>query len=190
MTLWWLTRSTALVALVLLTVTLALGIAAGSGRPQTRVVMQLVHRNASLLAVALIAVHVVTLVLDPHVDLGVVDLFVPFGSEYRRLATGLGTVALDLVLTVAVTSALRTRLGGRAWRAVHAMAYAMWPVAALHGLGAGSDVVLVSWLSLACAGIVGAAVALRLMRTRSAVGSVLAVAGLVGTGALAGVVLG
>jgi sulfoxide reductase heme-binding subunit YedZ len=188
--LWWVARSTSLVALVLLTVTLALGIAAGSGRPQTRVVVQLVHRNASLLAVALVAVHVGTLVVDPHVDLGLVDLVVPFGSDFHRLATGLGTVALDLVLTVAVTSGLRTRLGGRAWRTVHAMAYALWPVAALHGLGAGTDVAVVRWLTLTCAVAVGVAVTCRLSRSHSRAASLLTIAGLATTGALAGVVLG
>jgi sulfoxide reductase heme-binding subunit YedZ len=188
--LWWIARSTALVALVLLTLTLALGIAAGSGRPETRVLVQSVHRNASLLAVVLIAVHVGTLLVDPHVDLGVVDLVVPFGSDFHRLATGLGTLALDLVITVAVTSGLRTRLGGRAWRTVHGMAYALWPVAALHGLGAGTDAVLMHRLTAGCAVVVATAVAWRLTRARSRTASVLAVAGLVLTGAMAGVVLG
>ena len=188
--LWWIARSTALVALLLLTVTVTLGVAAGSGRPQTRVVVQRVHRDASALAVVLIAVHVATLVLDPHVDLGLLDIVVPFGSGFHRLATGLGTVALDLVLTVAVTSALRTRLSGRAWRAVHAMAYAMWPVAALHGLGAGTDVAAVRWLTMACAAVVGLAVAWRLTRARTRLAPVLAVVGLGVTGALAGLVLG
>lgn len=187
--LWWIARATSLVALVLLTLTLALGIAAGAGRPQTRVLVQAVHRNASMLAVVLIGMHVATLVVDPHVDLGLVDLLVPFGSEFHRVATGLGTIALDLVITVAVTSALRTRLGGRTWRAVHALAYAMWPIAALHGLGAGTDVVAVRWLTVACAAVVGMGVAWRLTRARSRTASVLAVAGLAVTGALAGVVL-
>jgi sulfoxide reductase heme-binding subunit YedZ len=188
--LWWIARSTSLVALVLLTLTLALGVAAGSGRPETRVLVQSVHRNASMLAVVLIGVHVATLVIDPHVDLALVDLVVPFGSAFHRVATGLGTIALDLVITVTVSSALRTRLGGRAWRTVHGMAYALWPVAVLHGLGAGTDVVAVRWLTAGCALVVVTAVAWRLSRSRSRAAGLLVMAGLVATGALAGVVLG
>ena len=53
---------------------------------------------------------------------------------------GLGAAAFDLLLAVAITSALRERLGHRAWRAVHWTAYAVWPLAVVHGLGTGSDV--------------------------------------------------
>lgn len=190
MTLWWIARSTSLVALVLLTSTLALGIAAGAGRPQTRVVVQSLHRDASMLAVLLIAVHVVTLLLDPYVDLRVADVVVPFGSGYRRLATGLGTVALDLLAAVAVTSVVRTRLGSRAWRVVHAAAYAMWPIAALHGLGAGTDVAVVRWLTVGCSLVVAMAVGWRLTRPLGRTGCVLVLVGLTGSGALAGLVLG
>lgn len=189
MMLWWATRSTALAALVLLSLVLVLGVAAGSGAPRTRVVVQVVHRGLSLLALLLVAAHVGTLLLDPHVDLGAVDIVVPFGSSYRAVATGLGTIALDLLAVVAVTSALRLRLGGRAWRAVHAMAYALWPVAALHGIGSGTDRAAVVGLTTGCAVLVGAAVATRLARTRSTIAHVLAVVGLTGTGALAGLVL-
>jgi sulfoxide reductase heme-binding subunit YedZ len=188
--LWWLARSTSLIALVLLTVSLTLGIAAGRGRPESRVVVQRIHREASALAVVLIGVHVATLVIDPHVDLGLVDIVVPFGSGFSRLATGLGTVALDMLITVAVTSVLRVRLSARVWRAIHAMAYALWPVAALHGVGAGTDVVAVRRLTLACAAAVGLAVAYRLTRARSIAASVLAVVCLAVTGALAGAVVG
>jgi methionine sulfoxide reductase heme-binding subunit len=187
--LWWATRSTALVALVLLSLVLALGVAAGSGSPHTRVVVQSVHRGLSLLAVALVGAHVGTVVVDGHVDLGMPDVVVPFGSSFRTLYTGLGTLALDLLLAVAVTSGLRTRLGGRAWRAVHGMAYVLWPLAALHGLGAGTDAAAVRWLTLGCAGLVALAVAWRLARGRSPRTHVLAVVGLALTGVLTAVVL-
>lgn len=186
--LWWTTRSTSLVALVLLTVVLVLGVAAGSGRPETRVVVQSVHRAAALLAVLLVAVHVATVVADPHVELGVVDVVVPFGSGHARLATGLGTVAVDLLLAVVVTSALRTRLGGRAWRAVHAMAYALWPVAALHGVGAGTDERAVRVVAVVCGAAVLGGVGWRLVRGAGPRGAVTVALGLVATGLVAGVV--
>lgn len=186
--LWHLTRSTALVALVLLTVALLLGVTAGRGSPQRRLIVQEVHRRLSALAVVLVAVHVATVTADPHVDLSWLDVLVPFGSSFKTFATGLGTVAFDLVLVVGVTSALRLRLGGRGWRAVHGIAYALWPVATLHAVGAGTDSVVVRRLGVTCAAAVCVAVAVRLARA-SRGAQVLAVGGLVAVGAAAGAVL-
>ena len=61
--LWYTTRATGVVALFLLTATVALGVA-GTARLETRAMPRLVraglHRNLSLLAVAFVATHVLT----------------------------------------------------------------------------------------------------------------------------------
>jgi hypothetical protein len=98
-----------------------------------------VHRNLSLFCLALIAIHIVTTVADGYVPIGYLDAFVPFLTPYRPLWIGLGAVAFDMLLAVAITSALRGRIGVRAWRGVHYLAYACWPIAVLHGLGSGTD---------------------------------------------------
>ncbi|WP_243659377.1 ferric reductase-like transmembrane domain-containing protein [Streptomyces sp. BK205] len=109
-------------ALILLTATVVLGIASG-GRTQPRRISRfevgLLHRNLSLLTLVFLLVHVVTAVLDPFVHLGWTVSVVPFGACYRPLWLGLGTVALDLLLAVLLTSALRRRIGVRRWKAVH-----------------------------------------------------------------------
>jgi sulfoxide reductase heme-binding subunit YedZ len=188
--LWWITRSTALVSFALLTLALALGVAAGAGRPSTRVAVQGLHRTVSVLALSLVAVHVGTVVADPHVDLGAVDVVVPFGSSYASLPTGLGTLAVDLLLAVALTSALRTRLPGRAWRGVHVLAYACWPVAALHAVGSGTDTTATRALAAAGAVVAVTVLGWRLGRGAGPRAIAAALAGLVATGALAGAVLG
>jgi len=140
--LWYLGRGTGVVSLILLTTVVVLGVSGRSGRAAfglPRFAVAVVHRNASLLAVAFLAVHVTTLLLDPYAQLRLVDLVRPFGGAYRPLWLGFGTLASDLVLALVVTSLLRHRLGLRAWRAVHWAAYAAWPVALLHALGNGSD---------------------------------------------------
>jgi methionine sulfoxide reductase heme-binding subunit len=140
--LWYLGRGTGVVALVLLTVVVVLGITSRSGRPAfglPRFAVAAVHRNAALLAVTLLGVHVTTLLFDPYAQLRLVDLVLPFGGAYRPFWLGLGTLALDLVVALVVTSLARHRLGVRAWRAVHWLAYACWPVALVHGLGTGTD---------------------------------------------------
>jgi hypothetical protein len=52
---------------------------------------------------------------------------------------GLGVVALYLLLAVWVSSKLRTRIGYRAWRRIHVLAYGVYAAATIHGLGTGSD---------------------------------------------------
>jgi hypothetical protein len=140
--LWYATRATGVVALVLLTATVALGVA-GTARFDTprwpRVITARLHRNLSLLAVAFVAAHVLTTVLDSYAPIGWLAAVVPFTSPYRTLWLSLGTVASDLLLAVVVTSLLRARLGYRAWRAVHWAGYACWPVALWHALGTGTD---------------------------------------------------
>lgn len=138
--LWWLTRSAGLVALLLLTASVVLGVSATRGTPSRRALVQGVHRWVSGLAVGLVVAHVVTSVADGYVPLSWVDAFVPFRAGYRPLWLGIGTLAVDLLLAVLLTSLLRSRLQGRYWRRVHVLAYAAWPLSLVHGLGAGTDV--------------------------------------------------
>jgi len=165
--LWYLSRGTGAVSLMLLTVVVALGIATRSGQPAfglPRFAVTAVHRNASLLAVALLGIHVTTLLFDPYAQLKLVDIVLPFAGSYRPFWLGLGTLGLDLIVALVATSLLRHRLGLRAWRAVHWLAYAAWPVALLHGLGTGTDSHTV-WLRViagACVAAVAASVAWRL----------------------------
>jgi hypothetical protein len=104
-----------------------------------------------------------TTLLDSFTPIGVRDVFLPFLASYRPIWLGLGAVAFDLVLALTVTSLLRARVGYRAWRSLHWLAYAAWPVAVFHGLGTGSDARF-GWLqalTVACVGVVAAAVAWR-----------------------------
>ena len=165
--LWYFARGSGVVSLVLLTVVVALGIGARSGRTAfglPRFAVNLLHRNAALLAVVFLAGHVVSLVFDPYAQLRVVDLVLPFVANYRPFWQGLGTLGLDLIAAIVITSLLRRRIGARAWRVVHWLAYLSWPVALLHGLGTGSD--NGTWwlwtIAIACATVVLAAVVWRL----------------------------
>lgn len=139
---WYLTRGTGAVSLLLLTAVTVLGIlnAVRWSPPGTpRFVLQRVHRNVSLLAVVFIVVHIATAVIDGFAPIRWIDAIVPFRSAYRPLWLGLGALAFDLMLAVIVTSLIRARLGYRVWRAVHWTAYGLWAIAVFHGLGIGSD---------------------------------------------------
>jgi sulfoxide reductase heme-binding subunit YedZ len=140
--LWYLTRASGLVSLVLLTATIVLGVVASVGWTSERwprFLSQNVHRNVSLLCLVFLGVHVSTTVVDGYVPIGLVDVFLPFHSPYRPIYVGLGALGLDLLLAVLVTSALRHRIGYGSWRFVHWLAYLCWPIALIHGLGSGTD---------------------------------------------------
>ena len=166
MALWYFTRASGAVSLVLLTLTLVLGVVDVNRwfSPRfPRFLVDGIHRMVSLLVVVFVALHVLTAVLDSFAPVSLADAVIPFGSAYRPIWLGLGAVAFDLLLALVVTSLLRARLGLRAWRIVHWLAYACWPFALVHGLGSGSDVRAgwLLWLSIGCAATVAAAVLAR-----------------------------
>jgi sulfoxide reductase heme-binding subunit YedZ len=167
MPLWYLTRATGLVALILLTLSMASGLLSSVRyqRPAwPRFVTIGLHRNTTLLAVAFTILHVITTAADSFVSIPLQDALIPFISSYRPLWLGLGAVALDLMLALTVTSLLRTRMRYRSWRLVHWTAYLCWPVAVLHGLGTGSDTT-VRWvlgLTVACVALIAALTGWRL----------------------------
>lgn len=138
--LWALGRGTGVSALVLLTVATALGILTSGGlrhRELPRFALTEIHRRASLAATGFLLLHVLSLWLDPEAQLNAVDVVVPFLNERNPLWWGLGTLALDLLVVVAVSSLVRKHLSYAVWRGLHLLAYAMWPVAVLHSLGGG-----------------------------------------------------
>jgi DMSO/TMAO reductase YedYZ heme-binding membrane subunit len=192
--LWYLTRGSGAVALLLLTLSVLLGVA-NTARWKTdrwpRFIVYGLHRNVTLLALTFTVLHVLTTIVDSFAPIGVLDAFIPFLSPYRPFWLGLGTVAFDLLLALIVTSFLRRRIGTRAWRAVHWLAYASWPVALLHTFGTGSDA-QAGWmlfLGLVCGLSVLAAVAWRLLASRDAPAPVLAGASLATVGVLVGLVV-
>lgn len=165
--LWYTTRATGLVAMVLLSVSMACGLLSSVGYQRAglpRFVTIGLHRNASLLALAFTVAHVLTTVTDGFVKIPVPDAFIPFIGSYRPLWLSLGAIAFDLMLALSVTSLLRARMRYRTWRVVHWSAYACWPVALLHGLGTGTDTP-VRWvlaLTLLCVALIAALLAWRL----------------------------
>jgi methionine sulfoxide reductase heme-binding subunit len=167
--LWYATRGAGVVSLVLLTGVILLGII-GVMRWQTaawpRFLTTGFHRNLALMTLVFLAIHIVTAVVDPFTALGWNAAVVPFSAPYRRFWLGLGVVAVYLLLAIAVTSLLRPLFGPRTWRAIHWLAYLMWPIAIIHGIGTGTDQRF-GWMQaieLACVGSVVAAVAWRFGR--------------------------
>jgi predicted ferric reductase len=170
--LWYTTRGAGAVSMVLLSGVVVLGILSAL-RVQTagwpRFLTTGLHRNLALMTLVFLALHIVTAVIDPFTHLGWLTAVVPFSSYYRTIWLGLGTIAFELLLAIVVTSLIRGFIGHVAWRLVHWLAYASWPIAIIHGIGTGTDTQS-AWsivLTIACVGSVAAAVGYRVLRGSS-----------------------
>jgi sulfoxide reductase heme-binding subunit YedZ len=140
--LWYTSRATGVVSLVLMSLVVIIGLMVNRqgrlpGLPGFAVLG--LHRYLSLLSITFIAVHIATAVLDSFVNISVAAAVIPFVSAYEPLWLGLGAVAFDLMIAIIITSLLRAHLGRLAWRAVHWLAYASWPVAVVHSVYSSKD---------------------------------------------------
>ena len=168
--LWYASRATGVVTLVLLTLVVLLGVLVNRqgrlpGLPRFAVTG--LHRSLSLIAVAFLAIHVITAIADPYVSIALIAAVVPFTSHYEPLALGLGALSLDLIAALVVTSLLRARIGRRLWRGVHWLAYASYPVAVLHSVTSAKDL-RSGWLLALTAGCVLAVAAAACYRAAAA----------------------
>jgi methionine sulfoxide reductase heme-binding subunit len=139
---WYLMRGSGVTSLILLTGVVVLGILTSrktSLPTLPRFATMTLHRSISLLAVVFLVIHVGTAVLDPYAQVRIVDLLVPFIGSWQALWLGLGTLALDALAAVVVSSLLMKHIKRRTWRTIHWLGYACWPLAFLHSIELGSD---------------------------------------------------
>ena len=167
--LWYTTRGAGAVSMILLSGVVVLGVLSTMRVQSTawpRFLTTGLHRNLALMTVIFLALHIITAVVDPFTHLGWLTAIVPFSSYYRTFWLGLGTIAFELLAAIVVTSLVRGVIGQAAWRIVHWLAYASWPIAIVHGFGTGTDV-LSAWfmvLAIICVGAVALTIVVRLLR--------------------------
>jgi sulfoxide reductase heme-binding subunit YedZ len=161
--LWYTTRGAGAVSLVLLSAVVVLGLLARlrfETKAWPRFLSAAVHGDLALMTLVFLLLHIVTAVVDPFTHLGLVAAVVPFGSYYRTVWLGLGTIAFELLLAIVVTSLLRRYIGARVWRGIHWLAYASWPIAVIHGIGTGTDRTALWMLAIDVVCVAAVAVAL------------------------------
>jgi sulfoxide reductase heme-binding subunit YedZ len=175
---WYAARAGGVVAYILLSTSVAVGIAlAGRARLPglPRFAVEDLHRFLGLLAGTFVGVHVVGIALDATVPFSLSQLVVPFSASYRPLWTGIGVVAMELLVALAITNRLRRRIPYRLWRRAHMLNLVVWLAATGHGVMTGSDrdqAWLLAVYSVAAVTIAGA-LAFRVGRLTSHVGRVL-----------------
>ncbi len=140
--LWYTTRATGLVALVLFTVVVSLGTFVANrvgGTSVGRFELNELHRSVSMVAIAFLVVHIVSTVVDSFVPTGWLSAVVPMTSSYKRFDVALGAVAFDLILAVWVSSLMKARIANSSWRFIHWFSWLAFVASITHGLLTGTD---------------------------------------------------
>jgi methionine sulfoxide reductase heme-binding subunit len=139
---WYAARASGVAAYVVLSLVVSLGLALGrkaQTRRWPRFSVEEIHRFGGLLVGSLIGVHVLAIAADSFLPFSLTQLLVPFTSSYRPLWTGLGIAAAEILVALAITNHYRRRLPYAFWRKAHYLNFAVWTLASLHGLMAGTD---------------------------------------------------
>jgi methionine sulfoxide reductase heme-binding subunit len=140
--LWYTTRATGLVTLVLFSVVVTLGILVANrvgGDRVGRFEFNELHRSVSIVAVIFLAIHVTTTVVDSYVPTGWLSLIVPLTSRYERWGVAAGAVALDLTLAVWLSSLFKARVKNQSWRFIHWFSWLAFVAAITHAFVTGTD---------------------------------------------------
>lgn len=183
---WYAARAAGVVAYVLLSIVVMLGLTM-AGRVRLarwpRFAVEDVHRAGGILVGAFVTLHVVAIAIDAYLPFPLTSLLVPGVGRYRPLWVAFGIVASELLLAIAVTNHYRDRLVRYAvWRRIHYLNFAVWLATTVHGLGSGTDRNAAWFLAIytGAAATVAGAIAWRFGRMRLlAVGVALATAALV-----------
>ncbi|HEX2177559.1 MAG TPA: 2Fe-2S iron-sulfur cluster-binding protein [Nocardioidaceae bacterium] len=97
------------------------------------------HRMLGGLALVFTGLHMTGLFFDEWAGFGWSDLLVPMASEYRPGAVAWGVVGLYLLVAIELTSLAKRRIPETLWRWVHRSAFAVFVLATVHTLTAGTD---------------------------------------------------
>ncbi len=148
--LWYSSRATGIVSLLLLTIVMVLGIST-STRIGTGVVPRFaiaeIHRRISLLSLIFLAIHILGSVLDSYVNISIFSAIIPFTSHYKPFEVALGTIALDLMIAIIITSLIRARMKFETWRLIHWLSFLAFLIAVVHTVMIGTDVRF-AWMDL------------------------------------------
>jgi methionine sulfoxide reductase heme-binding subunit len=140
--LWYSTRATGVVAILLLTLVVFLGTLVANrigGTYIGRFEINELHRSLSMVAVIFLVLHIVTTVIDNYVATGWFSTVVPFVSPYKTTQVAIGTIAFDLILAVWISSLLKVRIKNSTWRFIHWFSWISYVTALVHAALIGTD---------------------------------------------------
>jgi sulfoxide reductase heme-binding subunit YedZ len=139
---WWLmSRSAGMVALVLVTCSVLLGLAMAAKAipPRRKKDAVRLHEHLALMGLAAISAHGLLLLGDTWLRPGWKGIAVPFAMGYRPLWTGLGILGGYLAAALGLSFYARRRIGARLWRRMHRLTVVVYALGLAHALGSGTD---------------------------------------------------
>lgn len=143
MRIWLAARATGVVTLLLLTFQICVGLVLShpTNKSTWRLSKRIFpwHENLWVFVTAFLAVHIVSLILDPYAGVGVAGSFIPGLSGYRSSPVALGTMALYAFLLTAISARYTKLLPTGAWLSIHRLAIVVFGLAWLHGMLSGTD---------------------------------------------------
>jgi sulfoxide reductase heme-binding subunit YedZ len=131
-----------MISFVLLTASVVLGLLLSnkaSLKRWPRFALEDVHRFVGLLAGGFILIHVGALLVDSYMPFSLANVLVPGTAPYRPLAVAAGVISAELLAALALANRYRQSLSYRFWRRTHYLHFAVWVLALVHGLTAGTD---------------------------------------------------
>lgn len=142
---WYLSRSTGLVAAVLIIVAFIWGVLLSTQlvKPVKKPAWLLdLHRWLATLTVVFVALHLIGLLADSYVEFDITDILVPFASEWKPAAVAWGVIGLYLLVIIQLSSwqAIRSRMSRKTWHAIHLLSFPLIWVVVMHSGAAGTDV--------------------------------------------------
>ena len=140
--LWYTTRATGMVTLVLFTLVVSLGTLVANrvgGKKIGRFELNELHRSVTLVAMVFLVIHILTTLLDSYVSTGWLSPLIPLISSYRRVGVAIGAVAFDLIVAVWVSSLLKARVKYQSWRFIHWFSWLAFASAITHAYLTGTD---------------------------------------------------
>lgn len=141
-TYWYLSRAAGIVAYLLLSACITLGLLMTGGvldRWSARNRVYDLHRFLSLLALIVILVHALIVLPDAYFSFSLLELFLPFVSPYRPLFMALGVFSLYLTGAIIGTFYVRRLISYEVWRLIHYTTFGAYVLALGHAIGAGTD---------------------------------------------------
>jgi methionine sulfoxide reductase heme-binding subunit len=140
---WWMaSRASGLVAMVLITISVGLGLTMAGKvmrRPGLSKKLMAIHEHTAVAGIVAIAVHGIALLGDPWLNPGVAGIAVPFTMGFKPLFTGLGVVGGYLAALLGLSFYFRRRIGAKLWRKAHRATVLVYLLGLVHAFGSGTD---------------------------------------------------
>lgn len=139
---WYVTRAAGMTTYLLLWLSVVSGLAMSlrlKVGPVDQPLLMAIHRLATELSLAFVALHLLSVAVDPTVSVGMLGVLFPFMSDVRQPWTDLGIISAYLLVGIAASFGVRGLIGTQTWRRIHYLSFPLWIIALVHGIGAGSD---------------------------------------------------